>query len=60
MTAETGRARENMLQREMAQQGGFLFRWRGYLPLILAPLVIFAMFQSGALEAALGNVVEAA
>ena len=49
-----------MLQREMAQQGGFLFRWRGYLPLILAPLVIFAMFQSGALEAALGNVVEAA
>src|SRR3989338_7652997 len=30
-----------MLSQALVRQGEFLFRWRGYLPLLLAPLVIY-------------------
>ena len=47
-----------MLIREMAQQGSVLFRWRGYLPLFLLPLTIYAMTQSGYFEAQFGDAAE--
>ncbi|MBI2132548.1 MAG: lipid A Kdo2 1-phosphate O-methyltransferase, partial [Candidatus Tectomicrobia bacterium] len=32
-----------MLSQALVRQGEFLFRWRGYLPLMLAPLVIYGL-----------------
>ena len=49
-----------MLIREMSRQGSFLFRWRGYLPLVLLPLLIVAVFQSGYFGAYLGDTAETA
>lgn len=36
-----------MLCRQLVQQGRFLFRWRGVLPLVLVPVALLASFQSG-------------
>ena len=47
-----------MLKRELPQQGKFLFRWRGYLPLIMLPFFIIAIFQSGYWETYLGAAIE--
>ncbi|MBC8242656.1 MAG: lipid A phosphate methyltransferase [Alphaproteobacteria bacterium] len=49
-----------MLIREMSRQGSFLFRWRGYLPLALSPLLVVAVFQSGYFGAYLGDTAETA
>ncbi len=47
-----------MLMREMPRQGSFLFRWRGYLPLVLLPLTFYAVTQAGDFEAYLGETAE--
>jgi len=49
-----------MLIREMSRQGSFLFRWRGYLPLVLSPLLVVAVSQSGYFGAYLGDTAETA
>lgn len=46
-----------MLKVEMPAQGGFLFRWRGYLPLFLLPFVAIAISEAG-IEARFGELVE--
>lgn len=47
-----------MLSEELARQGQALFRWRGYLPLLLLPFALVAAGQSGWLSAAVGEAVE--
>jgi protein-S-isoprenylcysteine O-methyltransferase Ste14 len=39
----------------LEQEGGFLFRWRGVLPLLLIPLVLPALPDSEAVERLLGD-----
>lgn len=47
-----------MLRDEMARQGGYLFRWRSYLPLALLPMALAAIQESGALDLLLGEAGE--
>jgi len=46
-----------MLKHELPGQGGFLFRWRGYLPLFLVPLIAIAVFGAD-LEIRYGELIE--
>ncbi len=39
----------------LAADGGFLFRWRSFVPLVLIPLFVLAMGESSALLAVIGN-----
>ncbi len=43
------------LRERLEQEGGFLFRWRGVLPLLLIPLVLPALPDSEAVERGLGH-----
>ncbi len=43
---------------DFESQGNFLFRWRGYLPLLLIPLVILALHDSEWFEKSFGNRAE--
>jgi protein-S-isoprenylcysteine O-methyltransferase Ste14 len=47
-----------MLHDEMVRQGGFLFRWRSFLPLALVPVGLAAIQQSGLLDVWLGDALE--
>jgi len=45
------------LREDMEKQGGWLFRWRSYLPLLGIPIFIIAIRQSGILEHKFGDSV---
>ena len=45
------------LREDMEKQGGWLFRWRSYLPLLGIPVFIIAIRQSGVLEKNFGDAV---
>ncbi len=44
-----------ILSETIKKQGDFLFRWRSYLPLLVIPLFVFALFYSKGIEHAYGN-----
>ena len=43
------------LNERLEQEGGFLFRWRGVLPLLLIPVVLAALAEGAAVERLLGE-----
>jgi protein-S-isoprenylcysteine O-methyltransferase Ste14 len=43
-----------MLNNEMVRQGGWLFRWRSYLPLVLVPVFLLALWSRGLIRQATG------
>jgi protein-S-isoprenylcysteine O-methyltransferase Ste14 len=43
------------LREEMEKQGGFLFRWRSYLPLVILPVLFIALPESGRIAQTLGD-----
>lgn len=43
-----------MLAEKLSRSGDFLFRWRSYLPLVFAPLLIWAAWDGEAIEMAWG------
>ena len=45
------------LKEEMERQGQWLFRWRSYLPLLLLPILILALINSGGIERIFGAAV---
>jgi len=47
-----------MLRDEMVRQGGYLFRWRSFLPLALVPIGLGALQQSGLLDRWIGEAGE--
>ena len=48
------------LTERLERDGAFLFRWRGLVPLVLAPLVPAALLQAGRFELAHGEAAEGA
>ena len=48
-----------MLKDQLEKQGGWLFRWRSFLPALLLPLVAFAFYESRSVVALLGEDAEA-
>lgn len=44
-----------MLTDQLQHQGSFLFRWRSYLPLALAPVILFAMRDADSLDRIIGE-----
>jgi protein-S-isoprenylcysteine O-methyltransferase Ste14 len=44
-----------MLRDEMVRQGGLLFRWRSFLPLVLIPVVIAALAEADSFDSWLGD-----
>jgi protein-S-isoprenylcysteine O-methyltransferase Ste14 len=44
-----------MLTNVLQSQGFFLFRWRSYLPLVLAPVVVISMRDADSLDALIGD-----
>jgi protein-S-isoprenylcysteine O-methyltransferase Ste14 len=49
-----------LLKDRLARQGNVLFRWRSYLPLMLIPLMLVGLPQSGTLERVFGSAAETA
>lgn len=47
-----------VLKEEMERQGGWLFRWRSYLPLLMIPIVAAALLHSEGLERLAGGTVD--
>jgi len=47
-----------VLKEEMERQGGWLFRWRSYLPLLMIPIVAAALSHSEGLERLAGGTVD--
>jgi protein-S-isoprenylcysteine O-methyltransferase Ste14 len=47
------------LKEEMENQGRWLFRWRSYLPLLLLPILILALIDSGGIDEVFGGVADA-
>lgn len=45
-----GRYEKMALREELEVQGNWLFRWRSYIPLIVFPILIIALRNSGSLE----------
>ena len=48
-----------MLKDQLENQGGWLFRWRSFLPALLLPLVAFAFYESRSVLTLLGEDSEA-
>jgi protein-S-isoprenylcysteine O-methyltransferase Ste14 len=48
------------LNEQLQVQGSFLFRWRGFLPLLLAPLALYAIWESRGLVGWLDEPIEEA
>lgn len=44
-----------MLTEKLTQEGAQLFRWRSYLPLLLLPMVLWALREAEGVDAALGD-----
>jgi protein-S-isoprenylcysteine O-methyltransferase Ste14 len=44
-----------MLTQEMERSGRWLFRYRNHLPLVLVPLIVFALPHSGSIESTFGS-----
>ena len=49
-------SRAMTLDRQLEREGAALFRWRSYVPLVLAPLALIATAQSGYFEQRFGHV----
>lgn len=47
-----------MLRDSLARQGQALFRWRSFLPLLLLPLLLVAMYHTGSIERTFGEGAE--
>lgn len=47
-----------MLKDQLETQGGWLFRWRSFLPALLLPLAAFAFYESGPVVMGLGEGLE--
>jgi len=47
-----------MLTTQMQNQGYFLFRWRSYMPLLLAPIVLIALRDSENLDGLIGDTAD--
>ena len=47
-----------MLRDSLARQGHTLFRWRSFLPLVLLPLLLVALYHTGTIERAFGEAFE--
>lgn len=47
-----------MLRDSLARQGRTLFRWRSFLPLLLLPLLLAALYHTGAVERVFGEALE--
>jgi len=45
----------HLIAKKLEQDGAFLFRWRSYLPLVVLPLGLVALFESVRVEAAVGT-----
>jgi len=46
------------LREELNDQGDWLFRWRSYVPLVVAPLVLLAATESESLEQGFGDLAD--
>lgn len=49
-----------MLRDMLARQGQTLFRWRSFLPLLLLPLLLVALYHTGTIERAFGEAADEA
>ena len=46
------------LREELEKQGGWLFRWRNYLPLLMLPILLMALRDSGDFERVFGDTAD--
>lgn len=47
-----------LIRDRLAREGNFLFRWRSYVPLLLLPLILFALPEAERISARIGPEAE--